>query len=439
MRDVTQPDIIPKSKSAIEQIARTGQLYKLIQKRDWDATIQFLNEHESSAKEWITEHNPDGTIRWKSLPIHLACEKQPPVDVLYNLISGYPESIGEKNYGGDLPLHIACREGVSKDVINFMLLRDPFESTKVQDCEGRLPLHLASRNGVDGSIIKDLLDVNTKSPRTPDDFGLLPLHWACSKNASAEVVELLIEAYPYGIETKDAWGRTPVDLAKTSDNPEKEKIMQLLSQDVSYFAQSMMNTISNLSHRVIENGMKESQIKKLGNENNYLVRENINLKQEIDRLEKEMVRAEEGFQHELELIEEAHKREIEKLKDQHADEKQVLERKNREAEQKISDLRKLVDEVVEKLKLQRSLVQEKESTRKELKDKAVALVKRIQEEKKLVSQMEEENMQLRMREMNLVDEIKRKDVQMNDVRRSLGGAGPIRMTHESYDAPSSLY
>jgi len=76
-----------------------------------------------------------------------------------------------------------------------------------------------------------------------------------------------------------------------------------------------------------------------------------------------------------------HTREIEKLKPNNLVEKYALTKTNGEAENKIMNLRSLVNDAVEKVKMQMALVKEKEEKRKELKGKAVALVKRSQEEK----------------------------------------------------------
>ena len=95
----------------------------------------------------------------------------------------YPESAGVKNYGGDLPIHIACREGASKEIIELILNADEYECAKVTDCEGRHPLHLAASNkNISVKTIQNLIKVNERATRIPDDFKLLPLHWACSKN-----------------------------------------------------------------------------------------------------------------------------------------------------------------------------------------------------------------------------------------------------------------
>jgi hypothetical protein len=46
-------------------------LYKNIKARDWEEVMRNLDKNENIAKNWIEEVNPDGSLRWRSLPIHL--------------------------------------------------------------------------------------------------------------------------------------------------------------------------------------------------------------------------------------------------------------------------------------------------------------------------------------------------------------------------------
>ena len=55
-------------------------LYKLVKSGDWSGVIRLAQANPLEAKTWIVEKNTDGTTRWESLPLHLACENQPPVE-----------------------------------------------------------------------------------------------------------------------------------------------------------------------------------------------------------------------------------------------------------------------------------------------------------------------------------------------------------------------
>jgi phage gp46-like protein len=59
-----------KNKS-LQATARCEILFGLIREKKWEEVLQKLDYYESDAKQWIEEHNDDGTTRWKSLLIHL--------------------------------------------------------------------------------------------------------------------------------------------------------------------------------------------------------------------------------------------------------------------------------------------------------------------------------------------------------------------------------
>lgn len=417
-----------KSKGVKTQIeAKSIDLYWCIKDKKWNEFMDRLDYREDDAREWIKEINSDGTERWKSLPIHLLCEMQPPLKIVKNLIRIYPESVHVKNSGGDLPLHIACRECASKEVTEFLLLNDPFKSAQTADDEGRLPLHLASRSGTDVKIIKDLLNIYSKAARTPDDFGLLPLHWACAKNASSEIVESLLADYPYAVEAKDAWDRTPLVLVKISKNPEKARITELLSRDASFWTTSMMSTIVSLSSKITESERMEVNLKRSTQKNGSLIQENTSLKNEIKNLHFEIKKVERHFLDEIEALKFSHAEEIQDLKEQHEERELELVQLNDQSQKRIEDLKTLVDELVEKLKRQRELVDEKEEARKELKNKAMSLVKRLQGERKLMQEKELETRELKFQKLDMIEKLEEKDSMIDELRSSF--KGPMRLLH----------
>ena len=54
-----------------DQIERSGEVFQFINDGKWSELLDFLDHFVDAASEWVTEHNPDGTVRWRSLPIHL--------------------------------------------------------------------------------------------------------------------------------------------------------------------------------------------------------------------------------------------------------------------------------------------------------------------------------------------------------------------------------
>lgn len=52
-------------------------LYQNIQERNWDKVFVLLEKNVHNSKSWVEEFNPDGSLRWRSLPIHLVSSRFP--------------------------------------------------------------------------------------------------------------------------------------------------------------------------------------------------------------------------------------------------------------------------------------------------------------------------------------------------------------------------
>lgn len=298
-------------------------------------------------------------------------------------------------------------------------------------------MHLAASNkNASVKTIQNLITVNERATRSPDDFQLLPLHWACSKNASPRVVETIIQAYPYAVEAKDAWGRTPLDLAKMNkQNPDKAKIIELLSRDVSSWSTAMMSTVVTLSNKVLEAEKLEAEFKEHLKEIEFY-------KDTVDQKDRHI----DTLKLELKMLEERFVDEIQYLKKKHTDEQRIQKEKSdeiiaqltkdkNEAEKKLNDLKKLVDEVVSQLRQHQSIVDEKESERKKLKQRAVSLLQKIEEHKDDALRTREENKKLKQECSNLQDEIERRDEHLKQLKSSF--QQPIRMLQEAHSDDNS--
>ena len=238
------------------------RLYNLLKHNDWRGAIKRANAHPLEAKTWIVEKNLDGTVRWELLPLHQACENQPPVEVVEAILGAYTDAARQKDSGGDLPIHLACRERASPDVILLLLLQDP-DTSKVADDEGRLPIHLACRQGASQEVVDKLLVSHHRAAKTCDSYGLLPLHWACAQNAPESIITALLLANPYAVDHTDKWGRTPLSLAQASTNPQKEAVITAIRRDPSFWTSSLNSQIDTLKTELTEKAENERKMKSL--------------------------------------------------------------------------------------------------------------------------------------------------------------------------------
>lgn len=183
-----------------------------------------------------------------------------------------------KDSGGNLPLHIACRERNSKATIAVLLSTEP-NAAKEKDDEGKLPLHLACRQGVAVQVVDSLIVCYFRAAKTPDLYDLLPIHWACAQNASLTIIESLLRANPDSVDYKDKWGRTPVSLAEASTNPEKQAIIETLKKDPSFWTTSLIDEIDTLKNQ-LENTNNDKYSERVDD----LQKENLILKEKIYEL-----------------------------------------------------------------------------------------------------------------------------------------------------------
>ena len=94
-------------------------LFALIRKRKWASVIQDLGIFPDEANVPTKQTFNCGTAI-SCLPIHLACMRQPPLQVIAALIAASPSSLEVKDGIGRLPLHNAIRYRAPAKVRNHL-------------------------------------------------------------------------------------------------------------------------------------------------------------------------------------------------------------------------------------------------------------------------------------------------------------------------------
>ena len=107
----------------------------------------------------------------KMTPLHYACERKPPLEVVNALIEANPEAVSTRMMpGGTLPLHVACTWHSSPAVVSALLAAEP-STAKVVDELGNRPLHAACFSGTAISIVHDLLATYPKAVLSRNNQG----------------------------------------------------------------------------------------------------------------------------------------------------------------------------------------------------------------------------------------------------------------------------
>jgi ankyrin repeat protein len=182
--------------------------------------IQDLVESCPEAVNFI-----DGNGR---VPLHTACAKQAPLEVVQFLIQQFNDSVRQTTTKGLLPLHYACREQASLEVIQFLLQRYP-DGIKQVTSTGWLPLHLAIARQATKEVIRLLVKQWKDSVRHTTQDGGLPLHFACASKAPVDIIQFLVQYNAGAVKLQDDNEWTPLHIA-CACSPSLEVIRYLVDQ-----------------------------------------------------------------------------------------------------------------------------------------------------------------------------------------------------------------
>lgn len=207
-------------------------LHVLIGKKKWQDARNRIESNPEECRVWvITEFGGKGSIRpwWKRLPVHVACERNAPVDIVKALIDSYPESIFMKDENGKVPLIHACYRSASIEVVKLLLSRGQ-EAASLPDLNRRLALHWACEYDAASNVVSALLASYPDASKHVDEYGRVPLHWVCvSIKCRPQTVQEVTILYPNAVSLRDLDGNTPLDLMKDSISQEKEKVIEILN------------------------------------------------------------------------------------------------------------------------------------------------------------------------------------------------------------------
>jgi hypothetical protein len=223
--DDDQTDAGPSRLFAIleEAVPRPGENRPMTNKEV--QTRKEMVEHTwDQVRRWLWSH-PDPQDRSAAAyvrgqadasPLHMMCKlDNPPHDIIAELVAAAPETVSWTDSHGWLPLHHACANGASTEVLKILAEAYPDGKT-TQDNQDRTPLHFYATRKPDSptsmaSNVHMLSD--TGAAELPDRGGMLPMHYACAYGTSPQVLKVLTEAYPDSLTAKENKGRTPMHLA----------------------------------------------------------------------------------------------------------------------------------------------------------------------------------------------------------------------------------
>lgn len=175
--------------------AMITDLPTLIRGQHWDAVVQRLERHPTEARMPLRVQTRGGfSSTTDFFPLHYACERRPPVQVIEGLIMVYPEAVLKRAMPG-----------------------------------GGLPIHIAATWYAEEASIKALLDADRNACKTLDELGNLPIHSACFSGTAAAVIENILRAYPKAVLARNNHGSLPEDITKRLKHDNRLPALALLN------------------------------------------------------------------------------------------------------------------------------------------------------------------------------------------------------------------
>jgi len=176
-------------------------LGSLIKMRKLTQIIERVRVYPKETYVQIKTNFKCGTIVTQILPIHRACARNTPLDVILALLAADPETAKKKDGAGRLPLHYAIRYGAGFKIIHALISVYP-ESVRLPTIDGSLPIHLACAYGDSETmpLVSSLLRTFPESIRESDGHGLLPRDCACH-NPNKEYITDIIDLIDNMLET----------------------------------------------------------------------------------------------------------------------------------------------------------------------------------------------------------------------------------------------
>mmetsp|Transcript_3596 Transcript_3596/g.8210 ORF Transcript_3596/g.8210 Transcript_3596/m.8210 type:complete len:844 (+) Transcript_3596:184-2715(+) len=223
----------------------------------WDKVRKWLWANESQDRRAAAAYiRGNGEVTC----LHLMCKlNDPPAELVGDLIDAAPEVASFADTHGWLPLHHACANGASTDVLEILINAYP-ESKLIQDNQNRTPLHFYATRNTDNPEIMTRnvrLLCDSGAAELSDRGGMLPMHYACAYGSNAEVLKVLADAFPESLTTKDNKGKTPMHLTMVNGQRDTSPdVLKFLLDTAGRETVNLRDTEGNLPLHLLNLGLR---------------------------------------------------------------------------------------------------------------------------------------------------------------------------------------
>lgn len=127
------PKMLPEP--ALSESTNRSELISLIKEKNWKKSIARCSEFPDEAKVMHVLKDDEGRTICRGLPLHQACQLNPPLSVIESLVDAYKDSPKIRDSFGDLPLHIACDRRASPSVLQYLMKSHPLSILELDSNE----------------------------------------------------------------------------------------------------------------------------------------------------------------------------------------------------------------------------------------------------------------------------------------------------------------
>lgn len=185
--------MVTPSTLEVDYDTESTELYKAITQQEWNTAISVCEADPVQASVWVVRHSQsDATVLWRFLPLHSACARQPPAELVRALLKAYPDAA-------------AC-----------------------VDDQGMYALHYAAGNQASLSVLRALIDQCPAAVHIRDPRGMIALHYAAcwGPGDCLACIDLLLT--PKTATARDNDGNTAQDLAEQASYPLRNAVIRTL-------------------------------------------------------------------------------------------------------------------------------------------------------------------------------------------------------------------
>jgi len=242
---------VPEGEETLLEYNEQGGLMSRLRKKRSSRNVLHVEEHISQDLPALIKN-----LKWKSVIARLECNP----DEAYDELVGVMTRGGFAAGSGMTPLHYACERKPPVEVIEALIEANAEAVSQRMMPGGCLPLHIACTWQSAPSVIGSLLRADPMTAKVLDELGNRPLHSACFSGAPFPVVQDLLSTYSKAVLSRNNQGSQPIDISRRLRHPNRRAVMTALLETKEYIIAKQKHRRSKSSGSMCNVAMKAANL-----------------------------------------------------------------------------------------------------------------------------------------------------------------------------------